>query len=157
MMIQAFDRLIHNILIAVDESENSRRAVSYVGKLLEGMPSFKVMLLHIINEPDEDYFADDGERKRWIAEKQETADRVLDEAMTMLVDEGFEPERIFPQVKVRYCPSIAECILHEAEATQSETIVVGRKGVSRKEEFLFGSVSNRIIHQAKDCTVWVVE
>ena len=39
----------------------------------------------------------------------------------------------------------------------SETIVVGRKGVSRKEELLFGSVSNRIIHQAEDCTVWVVE
>jgi hypothetical protein len=56
-----------------------------------------------------------------------------------------------------YCPSIAECILQEAEATQSETILVGRKGVSRKEELLFGSVSNRIIHQAEDCTVWVVE
>jgi len=156
-MIQAFDRLIHHLLVAVDESENSRRAVSYVAKLLEGMPSLKVMLLHIINEPEEDFFADDGERERWMAEKQETAERVLDEAMTVLVGEGFEPERVFPLIKVRYCPSIAECILHEAEASQSETIVVGRKGVSHKEEFLFGSVSNRIVHEAKDCTVWVVE
>jgi nucleotide-binding universal stress UspA family protein len=156
-MIQAFDRLIHNILIAVDESENSRRAVSYVAKLLEGMPRFKVMLLHIINEPEEDFFADEGERERWLAEKRETAKRILDKTKTVLVDEGFAPERVFPQVKVRYCPSIAECILQEAEATQSETIVVGRKGVSRKEEFLFGSVSNRIIHEAESCTVWVVE
>jgi nucleotide-binding universal stress UspA family protein len=156
-MIQAFDRLIHNILIAVDESENSRRAVSYVAKLLEGMPRFKVMLLHIINEPEEDFFADEGERERWLAEKRETAERILDKTKTVLVDEGFAPERVFPQVKVRYCPSIAECILQEAEATQSETIVVGRKGVSRKEEFLFGSVSNRIIHEAESCTVWVVE
>jgi len=156
-MIQALDRMVHNILIAVDESENSRRAVSYVAKLLEGIPRFKVMLLHIINEPEADFFADDTERERWMAEKQETAERLLDRAMKILVGQGFAPERVFPQVKVRYCPSIAECILQEAEATQSETIVVGRKGVSRKEELLFGSVSNRIIHQAEDCTVWVVE
>lgn len=156
-MIQAFDRLIHNILIAVDESENSRRAVSYVAKLLEGMPRFKVMLLHIINEPEEDFFADDGERARWMAEKQETGERVLAEAKALLTGAGFASERVFAQVKVRYCPSIAECILHEAEALQAETIVVGRKGVSRREEFLFGSVSTRIIHEAKDCTLWVVE
>jgi nucleotide-binding universal stress UspA family protein len=156
-MIQPFDRLIHNILIGVDESENSRRAVSYVGKLLGGLPRFNLILLHIINEPEEDFFADDAERNRWMVEKQEIAERAVDAAKAVLVGEGFAPERIFPLIKVRYCPSIAECILHEAEASQSETIVIGRKGVSRKEEFLFGSVSNRIIHQAKDCTVWVVE
>ena len=36
------------------------------------------------------------------------------------------------------------------------TVVIGRRGVSKAEEFLFGSVSNKIIHSVKDCTVWVV-
>ena len=36
-----------NILIAVDESENSRRAVSYVGQLLGGLADFKVTILHV--------------------------------------------------------------------------------------------------------------
>ena len=31
-----------NILIAVDESNNARRAVSYVGQLLGGLVGFKV-------------------------------------------------------------------------------------------------------------------
>jgi nucleotide-binding universal stress UspA family protein len=36
------------------------------------------------------------------------------------------------------------------------TIVVGRRGISKAEQFLFGSVSNKIVQNAKDCTVWVV-
>jgi nucleotide-binding universal stress UspA family protein len=37
------------------------------------------------------------------------------------------------------------------------TLVVGRKGLSRKEEFLFGSISGKIVRTARNCTVWVVE
>jgi nucleotide-binding universal stress UspA family protein len=37
------------------------------------------------------------------------------------------------------------------------TLVIGRRGVSRAEEFLFGSVTTKVTHLAKDCTVWVVQ
>lgn len=37
-----------NIMIAVDESENARRAILYVGRLLGGLPGFKVTLLHVV-------------------------------------------------------------------------------------------------------------
>ncbi|MCU0614320.1 MAG: universal stress protein [Desulfobacterales bacterium] len=35
--------------------------------------------------------------------------------------------------------------------------MVGRKGVSRSEAFLFGSVSSKIVNHAENCTVWVVQ
>jgi len=37
------------------------------------------------------------------------------------------------------------------------TIVIGRRGISKKEEFIFGSTSNKIIHEAKKCAVLVIE
>jgi nucleotide-binding universal stress UspA family protein len=37
------------------------------------------------------------------------------------------------------------------------TVVIGRRGISRKEEFIFGSTSNKILHTARDCSVWVIE
>ena len=45
-----------NIMIAVDASENARRAVLYAGKLLAGLKGFKVFILHVICEPEEDFF-----------------------------------------------------------------------------------------------------
>jgi nucleotide-binding universal stress UspA family protein len=52
---------------------------------------------------------------------------------------------------------MAECILMEREKLRCDTIVVGRQGLSRSEEFLFGSISSKIVTHAHHCTVWVVE
>jgi nucleotide-binding universal stress UspA family protein len=47
--------------------------------------------------------------------------------------------------------------LFEQNKAQYRTIVVGRQGLSRSEEFLFGSISSKIVSHARNCTVWVVE
>ena len=52
---------------------------------------------------------------------------------------------------------MAKCILLEHDETGYSTIVVGRQGLSRSEEFLFGSISSKIVNHARKCTVWVVE
>ncbi len=56
-----------NILIAVDESENAARAVSYVRDLLTGLSGFHITLITIIPEPSEDYFLSESERTEWIS------------------------------------------------------------------------------------------
>jgi nucleotide-binding universal stress UspA family protein len=58
---------------------------------------------------------------------------------------------------LRYRPSIAECIIEEQNRLGCSTIVVGRQGLSRSEEILFGSVSSKLVGRAKNCTVWIVE
>ncbi len=146
-----------NILIAVDESENARRAVSYVGELLGGLPGFHVCILHIIPDPEEDYFSTSEERKKWIREHKEKIDALLEEYRQMLIQDGFDEVAVMTRSTLRYCPSMAECILAEQDKTDYSTIVVGRQGLSRSEQFLFGSVSSRIVNHAKDCTVWVVQ
>ena len=156
-MHSTHERNIHHILIAIDESESSRRAVEYVGEMLNGLKAFSILLLHIINEPEDDCFASVQEKQDWVAEKKSAAARILESCKNILVNYGMDPGRLSVNIQVRLCASIGECILSEAASSLARTIVVGRKGVSRREEFLFGSVSNRIIHKAKDCTVWVVE
>ncbi len=148
---------IKNILIAVDESENARRAVLYVAHLLGGLTGFKVALLHVIPEPEEDYFKTSAEKDRWLEKYRQRIQKMLEEYRRMLIDAGFDESIIEMHSPLLYCPSIAQCILSERDKTEYGTIVIGRQGVSRTEEFLFGSISNKIIHHAKRCTVWVVE
>jgi len=146
-----------DILIAVDESKNAGRAVSYVGQLLSGTKGFEIIILHVICQPEEDYFATMTERDNWLSRHKRTVAAMLDDYRRMLIDDGFDPEQVSIRSTVRYCPSLAECILAEREKTQCSTIVLGRQGLSRSEEFLFGSVSSKIVNHARDCTVWVVE
>lgn len=156
-MAEAKPQTNKNILIAVDESDNARRAVYYVGELLGGLPGFKVKLLHVIPDPEEDYFPTTEEKEKWLARTKEKIDNLLSEYRQILIDHGFSEKDVSVYSTLRYCPSMAECILSERDKTRYDTIVVGRQGVSRSEEFLFGSISSKIVNHAKDCTVWVVQ
>ncbi len=161
---------IKNLLIAVDGSENSIRAIDYVGEMLGHTATTKIMLLHIERFPDRDLFADDDAWKENCAQVREEMKAFLGSARQMLMDKGIS-EGIIEQRYVVSCKSpladqaqfrcsrgtsIAQEILAVLKEEGYGTVVIGRRGVSKAEEFLFGSVSNRIIHHAQGCTVWVV-
>ncbi|MEN6441901.1 MAG: universal stress protein [Syntrophobacter sp.] len=150
-------KINRNILIAADESENAERAVTYVGKLLGGIKGFKVTVLHVIREPEEDFFANESDKDQWYDNYRKQVDQMLKKYRDILIDSGFNPGDVSTRSTTRYCPSMAECILAETDNTEYSTLVVGRKGLTHKEEFLFGSISGKIVRTAKNCTVWVVQ
>jgi len=82
---------------------------------------------------------------------------MLEEYRQILINRNFDPDTVSVQSTRRYCPSMSKCILEEKDKTEYSTIVVGRQGLSRTEEFLFGSISSKIVNYARNCTVWVVE
>jgi len=151
------NRFNKNILIAVDDSDNARRAVEYVGQIIGGSQGFEVMLLHIVPEPEEDYFPDSKQQRQWLDQYREKMKKRLDQYQRILAGHGFTDENVSIQMIQRFCPSMAECILTERKNVRYDTIVVGRQGLSRSEEFLFGSISSKIVTHGRNCAVWVVE
>jgi nucleotide-binding universal stress UspA family protein len=146
-----------NILIAVDESDNSRRAVSYVAQLLGGLGKFKVTLLHVVPKPEEDFFKDAKEEKKWLQNYSHKIAALLEQYRQTLIRWGFVASDVTIRSPVRYCSSMAECILAERDEVDYDTIVVGRQGLSQNEDFVFGSISSKLVTHARKCTVWVVE
>ena len=146
-----------HFLIAVDESESSKRAVLYVADMVGGFPGFAVTLLSIIPEPEDDFFDSEEEKVAWTKEKLEAANRMLNNYQTIMVQAGFPPDK----VRIRSCVgeerSLSEAILGMRCDLSCCTVVVGRHHKSRTEEFLLGSTSTKLIREAKNCAVWVVE
>lgn len=158
------------ILIAVDASENAARAVQYVAEVLAGASGFLVTILYIERPPNRDLFADEA---AWIEAGQAQELRIrtfVQQARTTLVERGLPADNVdiayIPHCQspvnavVQQCSigtSIARDILSYQQKGEYGTLVIGRRGVSRAEEFLFGSVTTKVTHLAKDCTVWVVQ
>jgi nucleotide-binding universal stress UspA family protein len=146
-----------HLLVAVDESESSRRAVLYVADILGGFPGFTVTLLRIIPEPEEDFFDSEEELNGWVKEEIQTANKMLGNYRQILIQSGFPEDK----VRIRSClgeaKSLAEAILETRCDLTCCTVVVGRHHKSKTEEFLFGSTSSKLIHEAKNCAIWVVE
>jgi len=146
-----------HLLVAVDESENSKRAVMYLADFFSDSPNVFVTLLTIIPEPSEDFFATDEERSRWIEERRQFMEQVHEDYRRILAGAGFAPHQVESRIVIRQCRSIAEAILEEQEKLRCCIVVVGRRGLSKNEEFVFGSTSSKILHNAKNCAVMVVE
>ncbi len=130
-----------HILIAVDESDSSKRAVQYVADFLSGAPGFCITLLSLIPIPEDDYVYAEEETAMHVERRRVEASMLLQEYRKILMQSGFPEKKVFTQAFVKDCPSISECILEEQRRAGYCTIVVGRRKVSKKEEFLFGSTS----------------
>ncbi len=146
-----------HILVAVDESDKSRKAVLYVADFLAGTQRFKITLFHVVIHPREEGLPENREpgeyRKARVAEARE----MLERYRRMLVDGGFDEDDVAVELLESDSEPVADVILKAHESLGTCTVVVGRRAKSRQEEFLFGSVSSRIIKHAKKCSVWVVE
>ena len=146
-----------HLLVAVDTSANSKRAVMYLADFFGNDKDVFVTILSIIPEPSEDYFATDEERKKWLVDKEAEMKDVLAGYKEILMDAGFQDDRIDTRLIIRQCESIGDAIIEEQAKLRCCIVVVGRRGISHSEEFVFGSTSNKILHHAKNCAVMVVE
>jgi len=145
------------ILVAVDESENSKMALLYVAEFLGGFPGFQAVVLSVLSVPEIDFFDSPGQRDVWVKSKQASLAGMLERYRNILLQSGFQEEKVVTELVLTEDKPISTVILEKQQHYDACTLVVGRRGVSRHEEFLFGSVSNKLVHLASRCAVWVIE
>ncbi len=146
-----------NILLSIDNSENSRRAIRYVGKIVGSSKDYCITILNIVEDMGEDFFPSAVEREKHIEKQKESSSALLAEARVAMMEYGVAEECITTEQATAPNGHTAEFIISHSREMNKGTVVVGRRGISKKEEFLFGSVSSKIVSYAKNCTVWVVE
>jgi len=152
------------ILAAIDNSENAMRAVEFIANSLN--KDSEVTLLGImadtsaicgLHDPSlspafvsgKDYFC------ALEHEKQEQLKEAATKAKELLIEAGFEKDKIMKKVQTKK-KGIARDIIYESESGY-DTIVLGRRGLSGIKEFVLGSVSQKVLHSIKGLTIILVD
>jgi nucleotide-binding universal stress UspA family protein len=139
-----------SMLVALDASEEAVRVVDYVGSMVEGS-NWKVTLFHVIRG-----FEDlKTEAQEELPQAEQAIADVFAQSVARLEKAGLKNDLITTQIVTRV-PSRAKAIVEEAKKGGYGTIVVGRRGLSRVEEFFMGRVGNKVMQMAKEMAVWVV-
>ncbi len=149
--------LWNRVLVGVDGSDHGLNAVRYLAAVLGGSSNCKVRLLavHVPIAADDPALAQD--RKTRDIERRITLEERLLEAHRLLVEARVAQENVTSElVEADGSRGVGEVIMEAQREGGYGTVVVGRRGLSKAEEFLFGSVSNTVVHRATDCCVWVV-
>ncbi len=156
------------MLIAVDGSEGSLKAVEHVGRQFAGVSDLQITLFHVLlGEPPQ--FWDDGhlltedERKtrkmvieKWLTNQKTRLEPIFQRAIDTLTREGISRDQVSTKFASESIDVIPQCILGEAKAGGYQTLVIGRCGRSRTMHFLLGSIANQIVNAGEGLAVCVV-
>ncbi len=149
------------ILVAVDGSENSKRAVDHLSFILGSCKDGRIEILLLNVRPG--FITLSGTRvypnlSAFAGSKDDYEKKIspfLDQCQEMLQEAGIAPRQIKRKIVLKSA-DIAKAVLSEAQKGGYETIVVGRRGISKAQEFFMGSISHNILQQAGDKAVWIV-
>ncbi len=157
----------NKFLVAMDASEGAMQALDYLAKMIGDIHHFEVTLFHVVRGFDIFHHttgkppvppADKALLERFEKEAEQLGreiEPVFVEATKRLLRAGVAPARINEKI-VKGASTRSSAIAEEAERGGYDTIVVGRRGLSKVQEFFMGRVSNKVIHLAKEKAVWVV-
>ncbi len=145
-----------NVLIAVADTPTSNKGIEYAAHILGQLKGVQICLLHIYPEPPPDYYSSGGSLTDYKEQQHKTASALLDRSAAILMDFGLPEQAISRDIRMAEQKTISQAILDVQEEGNFGTVVVGKRGLSKAEEFLFGSISNALVHHTRNCTVWVV-
>jgi nucleotide-binding universal stress UspA family protein len=152
-------------LVPVDKSTNSLKAVDYVAKHIP--PDAAVTLFSVLPDPTSGCDLDgpsvaplfkENMRTFCINEEVRAAaiKGFMDEAKKTLVKAGFPSKNIATMARKKK-HGIANDILWVAKHGKYDTVVIGRRGLSGINKLLTSSVSGKVLRQAKEVSVVVVD
>ena len=147
------------VMVAVDGSESSLRAVDHLAFILGGNTDANLTFFHVAPRlkdfcPIDFEDVDSAELETIIQQgDQACIDRFFAHARKKLEDLGFQDNRIRVQVKEGGF-RIGKAVLEAYRKGKFGTLVIGRRGMDKK--FFTGSVSRYLINQFSDGALWVV-
>lgn len=147
-----------NIMMALDGSENSLRAVDHLCCLVGQNPKIRVTLFHVMPRLV-DYCAVDFDDKEDTIQKLITqgnrrcVEHFYAHAQKKFEEAGLQEKQLDIKVTKRTV-NVAKAILDEVKKGDYGTVVLGRRGTSKA--FYMGSVSRHILDKISNRTVWLV-
>lgn len=157
VMLAGVQTVNHSLLVAVDGSQGAKRAVEFVAKIVEGSPC-KIVLCSVLRDFDV-YDENRKKKKKQASDIIRTAfeeiETTVREAGEIFENAGIPKSRIVTKI-IQGAESRADAIVHAAKEEGCDTLVFGRKGRSDVMDFDIGRVPWKVIHGAKEMTVWMV-
>ena len=153
------------VLLAIDGSFNAFRAVEYVATIFKEDPVFKISVVYvtpplppILYETSEEQELIDWQssyRSKLEKKYRQQADEILGKVTNFLKDNGWSEEQ-FETIALPGRSGPAQDLLFYAEQGLFDALVMGRRGKTKWEKMIMGSVTDKIIHAQKTVPIWII-
>jgi nucleotide-binding universal stress UspA family protein len=155
IMLAGIQKVNHSLLLALDGSECSKRAVTFTANMIQNSDC-RVVLCSVLRDFNL-YDGKAGKKKPpgFVKAVFEELDAAIQSAENELEKAGIQKKRITVKL-IQGADSRSEAIISAAMEENCDTLVFGRKGKSDVDNFDIGSIPWKAIQGAREMTVWIV-
>lgn len=146
--------LTKSMLVALNDSMSSRAVVNYLVELAVRPENWHVYIFHFFRKSSS---SEELMGKKFTAEQPARMMRVLQSARDKLVEYGFPGEKIDIELINNPYPTIADGIIDQFNKRKFDLVIIGRKRMSKAEEFVMGDVSIKLVRALEGTAVLVVK
>ncbi len=144
-----------SILIPVNDSISSRTMLDFFKSLSIDRDNVDITLLHIFRKPSA---SEELMGEEYMKEKQPARMlALLEETRAKFIESGFNPENIRTRLSTDLYPTITDGIIDQFKEGNYNMIVIGRKQMSKAEEFVLGDISTKLLRTLEGVAILVVK
>lgn len=143
-----------SILMAFNDSPSSRSALDFLARMTTCPGESHVTLLHVFRKPT----GSEGLMgKKYMQSVSLRIKEAMEKARAQLIDNGYPPENITLQLVDTPYPTVGDGIIDQFNKGRYDLVVLGRKRMSKAEEFVLGDPSIRLVRALEGTAVMVVK
>lgn len=143
-----------SILAAINNSISSRWVIDFLCQMPLQPDEVEVKFVHILREPKS---SGDFLGEQFAKNLPERFLKVLNKARQKMVDQGFKQERVTIELITHDYPTITDGIIDTFRKGSYNMVVVGRKRMSKAEEFVLGDPSVKLVRELSGTAIVVVK
>jgi nucleotide-binding universal stress UspA family protein len=95
--------------------------------------------------------------KKFVSGQPSRMMAVLEKAKDRLVEKGFSPKNIKVELVEEPYQTVADGIIDQVRKQNSDLVIIGRKSMSKAEEFVMGDISVKLVRALEKAAVLVVK
>lgn len=144
----------NSILIALNDSVSSRKALDFMLQFSILPKDAYLTLLHIFRKPTA---GEDLMGEKFMKELPLKFQNFLEGVREKLIQNGFDPERIEIKMATEDYATTTEGIIDQFNKGEYNMVVLGRKRMSKAEEFVLGDVGVKLVRALEGVAIMVVK
>ena len=142
------------ILVALDDSISSRAVIDALSILPLCKDECVLHLVHFLRKPSA---SEDLMGKKFSAEQPRRMMSVLEKARDNLAAIGFNLDKINMNLITESYPTVADGIIDQYQKNDFDMVIIGRKRMSKAEEFVMGDPSIKLIRALEGASILVIK
>ena len=144
----------NSILMAMNDSVSSRKALDFMLRFSILPKDAYLTLLHIFRKPAA------GEElmgEKFMRQQPARFQQFLEGMRDKLVQKGFDPQRLEIKLVTETYSTATDGIIDQFNKGEYNMVVIGRKRMSKAEEFVLGDVGVKLVRALEGVAILVVK